>query len=1788
MRHFWSILFFLLIGTSVSFGQTINYFGFVKDYDSGKPMAGVDVQVLSNGSIVSTAVTAADGSFSVKFPPGKTYKIEFSKDGYVAKHAKFESEKINAELMPPGGKITPPNNIDLFAKREGADFSFLKDEPIVDWYFDGSQMIYDRGKVNRTKRKIQDALKAAAAHKTNSAADYNALITAADALFKEQKYKEAQQKYVEAIKIPGKQAEPYPNQQIVKIDNLLQQKEQEELAYKQAHEEYFNTIKAADLLANNKQFEEAIKKYQAASALDPTQQYPKDRIAELQATVKEAEKKKQYDDLIKRADGFLNQNSLRAARDAYQEASDLFPNEPYPKEQLAKMKSKLDAKLAQLEKTKKYNAAVKAGDELFNQKKYKEAIDKYKEALTYESAATYPTSQITKAEAIVAAQDKFNLLVSEGDKNVGIKDYATAIKKYDEALTIQQNDTVKVKRSNAQKLLDQQNEMAASTAKFDSLVALADKAVGIKDYQVAIDNYNLALKIKTDDNVKTKRDQAQQLMANEKNAKEKEAKIQALLASASSKMTAKDYEGAVSAYDSVLVLNTQQSDAITGKAKALQLLKDQKEATANQQKFDELVAKADKAFDKKSWDESKKLYTSAKELISDNEHVNNRIDEITGILQKQLAAKNKAEDIQTLITQGQAFEVDQKWDDAIGKYQAALKLDDSREDVKKLIAAAQQKKKDWEEQQGKDVEFNKLKTAGVNFMGKEAWVSAKEKFEAALKIKEDKEINAFLKQIDQKIEEAQAAKAIDAKYQAKMKEGEDFATNKEYAKAITSFQEALKIKENDATAQERIKDIQQLLGNKADAVANQKAYDKAIKDGKKALEDKDYAAAIKSFDDALLAKPLDPITTQLKKQAQGEIQALKLQEEKYQNFVDLGQKAYDMAVANQNDTTLLRQAKSKFESAQEIKPEASLPQQKIVEIDQLLRQIQEDLAKKSTKSVDEEYQEQLDLAKTAGQNERYKSAIDHLRKALTFKPNESFPPKQIKEYEALLKQKALAQQVDRKYDSLITKADIDFSSEDYQASIGNYQKALKVKPNETYPPQQIAKAQAAMASKQANAVDQQYQNLIKKADDAFNAKSYEGAIGLYQQALQVKENDEYAQNQIQKAQALLVQLAQQQAANNTAEAAYKKYIVAADTSFNQTNYTEALKLYRKALSVKPNDVYANSRVQLCIDKAKQKTANQNDNLYQQILSKADQYFADKNYDKATNLYKRALSLRSNDVYPQNQLDKIEDIKNGSSKRSVEIADLGDPDDISIMEGAALLQKGAQQRKQMQLDAVKKRLHQSEDVAMQHGKKDYQGSLDIQNKVTNIKDRAQQEYLDHKDEHRETVNQLDQLRRDYDKKMDKRNNYEKGSVLRTQQAVQYVQDDVDQKKKDLTADHRETIEQVKKIRRDRENQTRAEIAAHESAMSSNRDELNKIRVRNENMAAANKVKEDDIAVSMDELKHNMEKKAFAERNDLKSHALQMQRNIVTAQIKDAESKAGKEAIQDQIRQDMRSLTASLQRKASQEAHEVQQQQIAIEGQLTAQQDKYDKARADNVLDHQMIVQNVRQLKQAQDVQQRARAAKEYEGVQNTVDHLENTRKIQEEAARQQKKDLSEVNETIKSYQISLDQKHQLKQEDEITAHQNTVDHLDAIRSDEKQAKAEKAAQTKQNYETVKGIKASIEKNESVRVDMLKKKKMEIQQTINKLEDNKITFSPKIANTIGDIYPEGVSQENYIRRDAKGIPVKIITRRFVVIKGHGDIYIRIQTRNGVTYSKNGKPITRNGWVQGTQNANLVRHY
>lgn len=1731
MKALISILCFTLLSLSLVYGQEVVYEGKLSDHDGGGNLSGVQVKAFANGSETYSTTTGRRGEYVVKLPVGKVYTIKYMKNGYVTKTMRIDVTGVNEEDLPIGGKIMPPVDIDLFTTKENVDFSFLEEEPVVTWEYDNRNLImdWDRKVYNKMKKRIDDLLAEAENKEKENDAKYNALIKEADAFYDSEEYKQALAKYEEALQVPGKQTEEHPNNRLIEIENLLQDLAEKELEEKQGDQAYQNVLDAADNFAANKEFDKAMDKYEEALDLKPGEQYPLDKIDEMMAAKKAALDQKEYDQLIQQGDNFFGQNSLKAARDKYTNASKLFPDKPYPKEQLQKIQDKLDAEKEVREKKQKYDDAIAEADRLFDEEKFEQSIVKYQEAIEFESAATYPKERIKIAEQKLAEQkelerikEEVDAIVKEADILTSSRNYDEAITKYDEALALLSTPEIEQKKQNAvEKLEELQNE--------------------------------------------------------EKRAEQ----IKQLLAAANESFEAGYFQDALNDFEAVLNIESTNTEAIEGAEKAKQAIKEKEQKEALKEEFDGLVANADQLYSDENWKEAEKMYIAAKDLIDDDAHVNERLVSVREKIAQNESLAEQQEQIQALLDQAARQKSEEKWDDAIASYEEILGIKPDQAEAKKLLEETKALKEEWIANKENQEKFDKLKAEADQLFAQKKWEEAKDKYRAAKDIQASTEVDDQLKIIEQELSKLSSAKEKEEKYNKAMSEAASFEEEDEFQKALDKYNEALAYKEGDATATNKIKDLEQKLKELENAEEKEEKYLAAIEKGKEAFDNEDFSAAIKFYDDALEVKPMDPDALELKRKSKAELDKLSSVEEQFQELITEAEK--------KKDNGELEVAKDLYVQAQQMKPKDPVPQNAIVEIDELLRQREEAQKEQGEQEkIDQEYKEKIELAEVAAQNFKYENAIEHLKAASKIKPEEEFPKKKINEYQALLDQIEAQNNKEQKYDDAIRKADQAFDNKKYNESIDLYAEALKVKENDEYSKSQIQKAEEALSTLEEDSEDSEFNALVARANQKFDNQEYEEALKLYEESLSIKSDDTFAKDRRDETKQIIEDLAKESAENSEKEKAFNKLIIEADDLFDNKRFIDAKDKYEAALDIKPNDAYAIRRVQESIEKAKEKVNAGDEARYQKILTKADEYFDNENYEKAKSLYERALGLRSYDRYPKDKIAEIKAILSKPEKQEVALEYLGEEEDISILEGQALLEQAENKRKSLKLENVDKRIRKNEENFEAKTGDDYVERLDYQNEIVQIRDKRSTAYAGEMKERLDIATDIDDDMFSISKQRVQENNFEKGSILRQNDQITYINDDYTASHKEKSKAHLINADKIDEIAIERDDQSLVESTEDRLKIQETHEELEDISedMREDSQRAIDMRKVNEQKV--DEVQKGKEIRTFEESNDNYKKLQDIEDQATLAELKVHESSEEKAAINRQLNEDIALLEGNLKRQKAEESREVYNENLKIDGQLTEAAEKYSESQADNDDARKETVEDIKKIEAGQDEKVMAANSKKAEEIQKNVEYSDHVRDLEKEGYVEMKEDLLALNEEVKSQEEMLERAVQERSEAKDKQREETINEIDLTNSKVASAKQNKGEQIKENHEFVKGVEASIDAAGDIKRTAEKDKKFETQKYLEELEEKDFKYTSEIANSLGEEYPEGVSQENYVTRDKNDLPVKIITRRIVVKNGRGEVFIRIQNKSGVTYSKNGNPISEMSWIKATENANLEKHY
>jgi len=262
---------------------------------------------------------------------------------------------------------------------------------------------------------------------------YNALIEDADKKFNNKDYAVSIEKYKEASKLYP--TESYPKDQILKAESALKDMLAYEAERMRIEKEYQDKLALGARSVDEDKLEQAITHYKAASELKPSEQFPKDKIAELEALIidRKAQKEfddanaaanaererieKEYNDIIVVADGFFTEQKLAEARERYEAALVVKPEAQYPKSKI----ETIDLLLAQ-QMESEANAAKAMADSLAALADAERLADEQRlAALLEQERLDAERKQRELEEARLAAGAKLRAKKRNWDSNVDVE-----------------------------------------------------------------------------------------------------------------------------------------------------------------------------------------------------------------------------------------------------------------------------------------------------------------------------------------------------------------------------------------------------------------------------------------------------------------------------------------------------------------------------------------------------------------------------------------------------------------------------------------------------------------------------------------------------------------------------------------------------------------------------------------------------------------------------------------------------------------------------------------------------------------------------------------------------------------------------------------------------------------------------------------------------------------------------------------------------------------------------------------------------------------------------------------------------------------------------------------------------------------------------------------------------------------------------------------------------------------------------------------------------------------------
>jgi len=389
-----------------------------------------------------------------------------------------------------------------------------------------------------------------------------------------------------------------------------------------------------------------------------------------------AELRKEYDHLIEQAESEYNNEKFIAALDGYKAASRIFPDEQYPKDRIAEINDLLGMIMVagEMERAlaERLETLIKQGDLHFERNQLEEAKNSYQRALSVRPGHLYATEKVAEINEILKArriEQDYKTLITGSDNSFKELLYAEAEKGYQQALQLKPDESYPKERiEEIKKIREQQALNAEKQNNYEESLFHAELMFEKQFYEKAISFYENALNYKPGDSLATNKIREINELMNELANRSLYDKF---IETADKAYKKEKYEEALADYEQASGLFQQEQHPISRIEEINKILD-------RERNFNRLISQADLAFDEKQFIESRGLYVRALEIYSDDEHAQIRIKEIDGILDEQarLAAIRAEKDslYSAAVRRGDSLFTTKQYEPARTAYQSALQV----------------------------------------------------------------------------------------------------------------------------------------------------------------------------------------------------------------------------------------------------------------------------------------------------------------------------------------------------------------------------------------------------------------------------------------------------------------------------------------------------------------------------------------------------------------------------------------------------------------------------------------------------------------------------------------------------------------------------------------------------------------------------------------------------------------------------------------------------------------------------------------------------------------------------------------------------------------------------------------------------------------------------------------------------------------------------------------------------------------------------------------------------------
>jgi len=438
--------------------------GTVRDKDTNRKLAGVQVEVTRNGQPYDAVSTLASGKYTISLDHGADYELSFTFGELSPRRVELQTSSIPEAFRERPFYLSV--EMSMFEIPPGFDESLLE-EPIGKVAFDPAkeQLSWDLPYTAQMQSAIDDALEAAAdgggAESSNK--EYDEHMRKAEVEFGRERWAQSINWIDRALTVlPGD----------ARAESMLAEAQEKMAAAEEeaeARREYEAQMREGKMALRKEDWAVASGAFESAGALFPNEQEPKDLLAEIEAATATAATEDSgeddaYEAAMAEGQAAFDQQAWDEATAAFETASDLKPAEREPKDRLAEIrrsrKSEDAASAEDDRRMKQYEELIERADRNFDSQDFVRAKTLYDQASDVMPDEVYPRMRSAESEGLIveigleeaeevaeSANDDGESLdreyedkIRQGDEAFDAEDWATSEAAYSAALELRPDE----------------------------------------------------------------------------------------------------------------------------------------------------------------------------------------------------------------------------------------------------------------------------------------------------------------------------------------------------------------------------------------------------------------------------------------------------------------------------------------------------------------------------------------------------------------------------------------------------------------------------------------------------------------------------------------------------------------------------------------------------------------------------------------------------------------------------------------------------------------------------------------------------------------------------------------------------------------------------------------------------------------------------------------------------------------------------------------------------------------------------------------------------------------------------------------------------------------------------------------------------------------------------------------------------------------------------------------------------------------------------------------------------